>query len=1311
MAAGKRACGPLTLIVLGLVTAQGWAQSSTTALRGTIVDPKGAAIPGAEVTIANPATALSRTTKSNGQGIYQFQELPPASYTLTIKAHGFNTLRIDDVVLLVNTPATINQTLQVQTVAETVEVTSHAPLVNAQDATIGHAFTSEQMTTLPFEGRDPVAILSLQPGVLYTGNSSDINPDQDSRSGAVSGARSDQTDITVDGVDNNDPVKGYAFQGALRSTLDSLEEFRVTTTNSGAEAGRSSGAQVALVTKSGTNNFHGSLYEYNRSGIGEANNWFNERSELDAGNPNVPPHLVRNTFGGSMGGPILKNRLFFFATYEGQRTHESAVVTRLVPTATMRKGLITYLCDAGSPHCPASGVFTLSPSDLAALDPLCSGLGTCPLGPGADPAAELVFQGYPLPNNPSGGGDGFNVGAFTFSDPTPAKLDTYIAKLDYNLSANGNHRLFLRGNLQNDHETGSDGSQFPGQPPNTIETNNSKGLAAGYTAVLSPRLVNDFRYGYIRQGLGQSGLQTQPYIGFYVGIVPPTGETPTINVQVPVDNFVDDVTWTKGKHTLQFGANLRLINNARQSDAQSFFTASTNATWLADGAISGTGTSLDPGAPQFAYLGFPAVSQAFGVSYDGAVSALTGMVPQVTAYYQVTKDFTLLPEGAMVPRHFRAHEGEWYAQDQWHATSNLMLTFGLRYTLLQPPFETTGTQVAPTPGLNQWFTNRYLAMLNGESVQPLVSFALSGQANGKPPLWNWDYGNVAPRFAFAWSPKFENSWLKKMFGEAGESSIRGGYGIYYDHFGEGVINSFDRLGAFGLTTIIGDPAGLVTPDQAPRFTSLYDIPKYYAGCPNPPCLLAPPPPTGPFPVTPPSSVTSGGAAISWGVYNIMKTPYSNVVDFSITRQLPRGFVLETSYVGRFGRHLLQQEDLAEPVDMHDPQSGMTFFQAATIFAKDTQAGVPVQNVAPIPFWQNFFPRAAGPAGLASLQSSGEACAPGVSPLNPSATQNMYQLMSCNYGVDALTQLIQADWYCNPACATVKGVNKPFQFWDPQWSSLYAWRTIGNSSYNALQVSLRRKFMSGLQFDFNYTYSKSIDIGSDAERVNQYEGGSALGGGFASPIINTWMPNQLRGPSDFDATHQFNANWIYQLPVGNGQRFATHGLMNAIFGNWELTGIFRMTSGFPTTVADGNYWPTNWENSSMAILVGAKPESGTFMVNGNPNLFKDPTAAIQDFRFAYPGESGERNNIRGAGSFGIDMGLGKSWKITESSALRFSWETFNITNSVRFDAAALEPYAGSNGEGNLSLTNSTNFGYYTSVLTNPRVMQFALRLSF
>ena len=1077
-----------------------------------------------------------------------------------------------------------------------------------------------------------------------------------------------------------------------------------------------------MVTKSGTNQFHGSLYEYNRSRIGEANSWFNERSELEAGNPNVPPHLVRNTFGVSIGGPVIRDRLFFFATYEGQRTHETSIVTRFVPTASFRSGILTYQCDNGqNPTCPASGLFMLNKTDLANLDPFCYGLGNCPQGPGIDPAAMAVFNGYPLPNDPTVG-DGLNISGYTFSDPTPDKLDTYIVKLDYNLTSNGSHHLFFRGNLQNDHLT-TIGSQFPGQPPAQISTNNGKGLAAGYTTVINNSLVNNFRYGYIREGLGQTGLQTQGYISFYAGgISNPVGETPTTNVQVPLQNFVDDLSWTKGKHTLQLGTNLRIINNLRQSNAQSFTTGESNPTWLAAGGISGTGTSLDPGAPQFASLGFPEVlgtyasngSGSFSAAYDLAASALTGMVPQVTADYQETKNFTLLPEGAMVPRHFRAHEAELYGQDAWRVKPNLTLTFGVRYSLLQPPYETSGTQVAPVPGISQWFRNRYIGMAEGQSTQPLLSFALSGQANGKPPIWNWDYKDAAPRFAFAWSPNFsKTTWLGKLLGDSAKSSLRGGYGMYYDHFGEGVINAFDRMGSFGLTTVIGDPAGLVTPDQSPRFSSLYNVPKTYNGCGAPPCLLQPAAPTGGFPYTPPSTPGTGGEAITWGVDNGLKTPYSHVVDLSFTRELGPGFILETSYVGRFGHRLLQQLDFAQPMNLTDPKSGMDLYTATRMIATTMQSNNPtlVQNMPKIPYFEDLFPKVAG-------QQPTITCAPGTPPANPTATQNMYEIFACNGGIDMTTELIQADWYCDPtgatfpACATVNGVTKQFQFWAPQFSSLYGWSSMGNSAYNALQASLRRKMSGGLQFDFNYTYSKSIDLGSDAERVNQYEGGSGVaGGGFASYIMNTWSPRQNRAVSDFDATHQFNANWMYQLPVGKAKHFATHGALNAIVGNWEFTGIFRMTSGFPTTVNDGNYWPTNWENTANAILVGPKPKSGTFMFNGSPNIFQNPTAAIGQFRYAYPGESGERNLIRGAGYFGIDMGLGKTWNVTESSILRFSWETFNITNSVRFDAAALEPIAGSNAEGNLSLSNSSSFGYYTSTLSSPRVMQFALRYSF
>jgi hypothetical protein len=207
----------------------------------------------------------------------------------------------------------------------------------------------------------------------------------DSRGGSVNGARSDQTNVTLDGIDNNDQELGFAFQGALRTPLESIQEFRVTTSNSNADAGRSSGAQVALLTKSGTNSFHGSVYEYNRSNVGEANDWFNKHNQLNSGFPNEPPHLVRNTFGATAGGPIRKDRVFFFTAYEGKRSRENFQVTRIVPSDNLRNGVVQYLtCGAGAAtDCDnPTQVVTLSPQQFASMDPNCTSIGSCPLGPG-----------------------------------------------------------------------------------------------------------------------------------------------------------------------------------------------------------------------------------------------------------------------------------------------------------------------------------------------------------------------------------------------------------------------------------------------------------------------------------------------------------------------------------------------------------------------------------------------------------------------------------------------------------------------------------------------------------------------------------------------------------------------------------------------------------------------------------------------------------------------------------------------------------------------------------------------------------------
>ena len=400
--------------------------------------------------------------------------------------------------------ATVNVAMQVKGEAAVIDVQSQSVQVNSEDATLGNAFGTSQIASLPFEGRDPTQILSLQPGVTYVGSNVDTN--QDSRGGSVSGARSDQTNITLDGIDDNDQVKGYAFQGALRATLDSLQEFRVTTSDANADQGRSSGAQVSLITKGGTNSFHGSVYEYNRNNVGLANDWFNKQSQLQSGLPNVPGQLIRNTFGATFGGPIIRNKFFFFLAYEGQRTRENTQTTHVVPSDNLRQGILSYDC-TGDPKCPAGGVETLTLQNLATMDPKCTGNGTCPQGPGANPAVMALFQQYPHPNS-SAVGDGLNFQGFTFPASTPGMLNTYVAKFDFNITQN--QHVFVRGGLMDDNN--GLGPQFPGQAQSTVMVNNSKGLIAGYTITLRPNLINNFHYGYHSPGGWQHRAAHQTYI-------------------------------------------------------------------------------------------------------------------------------------------------------------------------------------------------------------------------------------------------------------------------------------------------------------------------------------------------------------------------------------------------------------------------------------------------------------------------------------------------------------------------------------------------------------------------------------------------------------------------------------------------------------------------------------------------------------------------------------------------------------------------------------------------------------------------------
>jgi len=308
-----------------------WGQA-TTALRGTVSDPAGASVPAATVTLKSDQTDLTRTTETNIAGGYEFLQIPPGIYTLTVTATGFSTYERPNLRLEIATTATVNIPLSLGQPTEVISVQADAAPLNTSDASLGVAFNETQVKQLPLEGRNVPDLLTLQAGVVYTGNRSDLDRDTDTRSGSVNGARSDQSNITLDGVDVNDQGNSYAFTSVLPVTLDSVQEFRVSTTNYNADQGRSSGAQVALVTKSGTNSIHGSLYEYNRNTATSANDYFVKNSQLASGLENSPPKLIRNIYGVSLGGPLIKDKLFFFANWEGTRQREENSAVRTIPT-------------------------------------------------------------------------------------------------------------------------------------------------------------------------------------------------------------------------------------------------------------------------------------------------------------------------------------------------------------------------------------------------------------------------------------------------------------------------------------------------------------------------------------------------------------------------------------------------------------------------------------------------------------------------------------------------------------------------------------------------------------------------------------------------------------------------------------------------------------------------------------------------------------------------------------------------------------------------------------------------------------------
>ena len=1269
-----------SLLVSLLLAAGVYAQAGRSTIQGTVKDPQGNVVAGATVNLTNQEKNFTRTQTTNQEGGYVFTSIPPGTYKLEVEAAGFKKLALTAVEARVDTATDLDLHLDIGAVNETISVISgvDAPL-NTTDATIGNAFETKRIEQLPLNARNVVGLLSLQPGVT--------------RAGYVNGGRADQSNITLDGVDVNeqqnglDVVTNQAFASVLRVTPDSVQEFRVVTTNPNADTGRSSGAQVSLITKSGSNEFHGSLFEFHRNTVTTANDFFNNK----AGIPRPP--LLRNIFGGSIGGPIIKDRAFFFGTYEGFREATSSGGLQVVPLPHMAQGIIRYRTASGAsdPSCPAgtpAGFRCLTAAQINAFYLAANGVS-----PGVNPAA-VSFLGDKARRyvaNDTTVGDGINTGGFRFNAPTPTTYDTYTAKFDFNLT--NAQSLYVRGNYQDD-LTGQTPA-LPDTPPPSIWYH-PKGLAIGHSWTITNTLVNRFTYGLTRAAFTRQGDITANQVQFRFIFNPApsvTSPAPTTALTrvTPVHNFVDDLSYVRGNHTFQFGGNVRLIRNQRGSFASAFDTLTTNPSGYNASAAVLTSAGADASGPAI----FPDVAPSSLTPLRNALAAFIGRFSQYTANFNYDQSGQLLPAGTGTDRTFATEEYEGYWQDSWRMRPNFTLTYGVRWTTGTPVYEVNGFQVQPTTSLGGYFEQRRRSADMGVPFNDPISLDLSGKANGRPGFYKQDWNNFAPTVAFAWSPDFGDNLLGRLIGREGKSVIRGGFRIVYDRIGSQLAVNFDLNNQLGFASALTIPVNTynVSTRLAPLFTGgamdVRTLPGIVGNFNS----------TINFPLNQPPN---GAERIETSLDDTITTPRNYSINFSYGRELGRGLSFEVSYVGRFARDLLGQRDIMHFNNLRDPQSGQTWYEAINQLIDLRYAGAPITSVQPIPFFQNILPGIAGtfsvlgvPTALTATQRAYMRIAlPSVGGLNTTD----YTFLQSN-----------ARWDDRPSSI----FNNTFV--NPQYAALNTWSTFAASNYNAAQLSIRKRLTKDVTFDFNYTYSHSLDDASGLQNTLNFN--------TASLIFNPLDPSLNYADSDFDIRHLINANWLVGLPFGRGKRFLNDagGVANTLLGGWQLTGIFRWNSGLPVSGTSRPFafqrWATNWQISSG--MVRTRPlETHPGDVNGEPNIFADPQAAFLSFRDPRPGEGGDRNVLRYPGYFALDAGLYKTFKMPwgEGHTLTFRWEVYNVTNTQRLTGPvsgtglSTDPFL-------LGSTAPTEFGRMTATQTPlsenkaGRVMQFALRYQF
>ena len=1230
----------LFLAVAASATRPALAQT-TGSIRGSVSDPSGLVIPGAQVTAALEAMHVTRSSSTNEAGAYEFPALPVGQYTLQVAAAGFKTFVQKDIEVTLGHVLVINPQLALGEVTQVVTTQATAPLVETTSTQLGAVMSSRAVTDLPLNARDTYQLLQLQPGVQSQTGAGLFYGSDNTGSVSVNGGRGRSNNFMVNGGDANDQ---FANLPAVQPSPDTIQEFRVLTNTFDAEFGRNSGSVVNVVTKSGTNDLHGDLYEFFRNQVLNARGFFDT----------ARPDFKQNQFGGTLGGPIQKDRNFFFGSYEGRRIRQgtpSDVVT--VPTAAERNG--DFSGDQG-----LSFMGVLKDDNVASIlnsRPGCAAAlgGPVPLPP---PGGSVSYSSI-FPNNviPPACFDqtaldlmnqyvpAANVGTNQYQSVPTSSLsqDQFTAKIDHQINARqqlyGYYYFTDRSSFQPFSFFQAAGANVPSFGADYTERDQQVNLT--HTWVISPTTVNEFRASFFREGqakldapvntnLVQDSCKTVPATQCFsdpndpsLGITPNLGKSvegvPFVTVSggfVIGNNFEgqlpqfgntyqlsDNLSRVAGNHTLKFGADVR----RQQFNQLLYFNVNGNYSFLGGGSND------------------PDLADANGNEKTFLPEYLLGLPD---AYSQ----------GSAQLEAVRSSSIYLYAQDSWKMRSNFTLNYGLRWELNTPLHDRFNRLQTFRPGQA---TTTYPCELSAASAQYLgvgsgptgcnpgdpgssvfpLGLVVPGDKGVPPGLTQTYYKSFAPRIGLAWSP-----------GGSGKTSVRTGFGLFYNPVEQLVLEQFSGEPPFGGSTSLSEPLFNTPFEGQDGLTS----PNPFHGILNP---------------TP-------GQPVDWSAFRPIllygqflprqRSQYAEQYNLTLQRQIGSDMVAQVAYVGSQGHRLLVTRDL----NYSDAQTCLDLDRNTTLgagtcspFGEDTAFTVPEGAILSgktlhLPY--GSVPTVTGPNNTAIT-------------------------------------LVGLRPYSSPFCQPTTGVGCPPDG-VPVFSSIFAQDTIANSNYNSLQASLERHFSKGLQLELAYTWSKSFDYGSSFE-----------------DILNPLDNQRSYSLSQFDARQRLVFSYVWQLPVPE-----FHGVTGKLADGWSLSGITTFQSGFPIRIFSSA--DQELENSFGFLLPGEPDLVGKFrsLDPRGPGHLAFDTSVFATPQLGTIGSS-PRTLCCGPGIDNLDFALLKDAALSERARLQFRAEFFNILNHAQF----VNPSAAPGASGDFA---SSTFGQVVQA-RDPRLIQFALKLIF